>query len=544
MRRLLLLTVVLVAFVGFLAPPVMAQAPAPKVTITGMIDQIGTYTRNMSQYDNNYNRAGDVQSYGRTRGRFDIIGEVGKAKGVLGLELDMYYGQTGSFDNNIQGDATSAGFGASGGFGLNNDTRTVIKIKWLYTEFPLPVPLDNTVRLGAQAFGTLANDKLAVYANGDFPGVALTLNFTPAAKLNLTYVQVEESLTGARDGFVRGEDWASIVSFGFSPFKGLDIKPMYSFFQAHGPTSFSARQGRGGVDTVTAFTPAFFGRGATGPDEDRHTAGIDARFTAGPFTFQPTVLYQWGFRHAVIAQPTGVPSGFSVAPYGRLGSVPRSDISAWLVDLRAGVNIGPLSVGFLGMYTSGNKAKDNPFRGTTRYYQPLDTDTSYLADWGTQIFSLGIDYFNILYARVFGLSPGVAIGYDKYGRMGGGAKVAYAITPAFTLGAGATAFWTAEKVDTDSALIPSAGLLPSFAGGRPEGDSRYLGTEVNLAATYRFAPGLAFDVAGGYLFAGDALGHAVTTGCCNGVGGGLFGRGGKDGVDNVIIGTARVRYSF
>jgi len=276
MRRLLVLAVTLVAVLGILAPPVMAQAPAPKVTITGFIDQIGTYTRNMSHYDFDYSRANDVQSYGRTRGRFDVIGEVGKAKAVLGIELDMYYGQTGSADNNIQGNATSAGFGASGGFDLNTDSRTIFELKWLYTEFPLPIPLPTTVRLGAQPFSTLATDKLAVYANGDFPGVAMIFDITPAAKLNLTYVQVEESLTGGRDNFVRGEDWAVIASFGFSPFKGLDIKPMYSFFEAKGPTSGSARQGRGGVDTATSFpttrprtvTPSASMRGSR-PDRSR-----------------------------------------------------------------------------------------------------------------------------------------------------------------------------------------------------------------------------------------------------------------------------------
>src|SRR5439155_1424109 len=97
-----------------------------------------------SRYDFDCGRANDVQSYGRTRGRFDVIGEVGKAKAVLGIELDMYYGQTGSADNNIQGNATSAGFGASGGFDLNTDSRTIFELKWLYTEFPLPIPLPTT----------------------------------------------------------------------------------------------------------------------------------------------------------------------------------------------------------------------------------------------------------------------------------------------------------------------------------------------------------------------------------------------------------------
>src|SRR3989454_1138842 len=221
MRRLLVFAVTLVAVLGILAPPVMAQAPAPKVMITGFIDELGTYTKNMSQYDFDYNRASDTAAYGRTRGRFDIIGEVGKAKAVFGFELDMYYGQTGSNDNNIQGNATSGGSGASGGFDLNTDSRTIMELKWLYTEFPLPIPLPTTARLGAQPFSTLATDKLAVYANGDFPGVALIFDITPAAKLNLTYVQVEESLTGGREGFTRGEDWALIASFGFSPFKGL-----------------------------------------------------------------------------------------------------------------------------------------------------------------------------------------------------------------------------------------------------------------------------------------------------------------------------------
>jgi len=123
---------------------------------------------------------------------------------------------------------------------MNTDTIGMVEIKWLYTEFPLPIPLPNTLRLGAQPFGTVATDKLALYANGDFPGVVANLEFAPGATLNLAYVQLEEQLTGFKDGWVRGEDWAVIASFGFSPFKGLDVKPMYSFFQAQGATSGTA----------------------------------------------------------------------------------------------------------------------------------------------------------------------------------------------------------------------------------------------------------------------------------------------------------------
>jgi hypothetical protein len=522
----------------------------------------------MSQYDMNYNRSNDHYAYGRTRGRFDIIGEVGKAKAVLGIELDATYGQTGNQEiqhttvSSLTGGGLPGGrqcFGCDTGFNLNTDALGMVEIKWLYTEFPMPIPLPNTLRLGAQPFGTLATDKLALYANGDFPGVAVNLDFSPAARLNLAYVQVEEQLTGVRDGWMRGEDWAIIASFGWSPFKGLTVKPMYSFFNATGPTSTNARQGRAGLSTGagpgTPFTkPAALNGGLiqngqnngdpTGIVENRHTVGLDATFTAGPFSVQPSVLYQFGRRGNYI----------TLAPYGVVGRLAHADMSAWLVDVRGAFNVGPLTVAGLVMWTSGDNAKSNPFK-TVGYFQPLDTDTSYLADWGTQILSLGIDYFNILFAQPTGLNPGVAIGYDKYGRLEFGGKVSYAVTPAWTVGAGVTAAFTDTKVNTDSNLAAATGLTPLFsAHPRPEGDSRYLGTEINLSTTWRFAPGLAWDIAGGYLFSGDALSHATTTvglpGGTNPATGvsttqGLLdgGRGGKHPSD-VIIATTRVRFSF
>jgi hypothetical protein len=598
MRRLLILAVALVAVLGLVAPA-MAQVPAPKVTISGLIDQIGTYSKNMSQYDSNYNRATDDAAYGRTRGRFDVIGELGKAKTVMGIEVDSYWGQTGGADNNLQGCATnttsggfacaSQGFGATSAFDLNTDTQGSVEMKWLYTEFPLPlIPIDSTMRLGAQPFGTLATNKLAVYANGDFPGVALVLRPAPAATINLAYVQVEENLTGKRDFLPlsvgptlsptgrctvagdattsvtgatapgcapqsRGEDWAFIASFEFSPFKGLSIKPMYSYFNAVGLTSGNSRQGRGGVSIAAGgpFAPigAGFGGftatsnipvdgGGTGVIENRHTLGVDASFTSGPFSLQPTVLYQFGDRDNYINLPQ----------YGLIGTKANADISAWLVDVRAGFNVGPLALAGMVMWTSGDSAKSNPFKSIS-YFQPLDTDTSYSADWGTQIFSLGVDYFNILYANAatLGLNPGVAIGYDKYGRIQLGAKASYAVTPAFTVGTALTANWTDKAVDTDSVLGANSGLLPSQVDRRtgvtkrPEGDSDYLGTEFNLSATYRFAPGLSLDIAGGYLFAGNALGHRLQGAAYSAAAPPVV----KDiGVSDVVIGTARVRYSF
>src|SRR5215471_18120164 len=98
MRRFFVLALTALALVGVVATDALAQAPTPTFKISGLIDQVGTYASNMSGFDNSLARNQDRQFYGRTRGRFDFIGEVGKAKGVLGIELDHYWGQTGLGD--------------------------------------------------------------------------------------------------------------------------------------------------------------------------------------------------------------------------------------------------------------------------------------------------------------------------------------------------------------------------------------------------------------------------------------------------------------
>jgi hypothetical protein len=581
MRRYWVVALAVLTLLGVLSPPAFSQAPAPKVTISGLVDNLGTVARNLSTYDFNYNRNTDAQMYGRTRGRFDIIGEVGKAKAVLGLEIDSYWGQTGFSDSNaagcVAGTTTSAvtcgavGSGSESSFDLNTDTQANIQVKWLYTELPVPlIPWATTMTVGAMPFGSAATYKLAAYANGDFAGVKLVSTVTPNLKLLFTFVAVEENLTGKRDfaGVAgaavagsnqpqhRGDDFALIFSAEHTPMKGLDVKPMYSYFYANGVTSANSRQGRGGqiIASSTAASSPFApnilaGVGTvggsdgvgTGVSENRHTVGVDARWRSGPWSLDPTFLYQFGDRDAWLL-------GGQSAPYGTALTKRDADISAWLVDLRGGYQTGPWTFQGLFVWSSGNRAQDNPYNDVN-YFQPLTTDTSYQGDWGTQIYSLGIDYYQILYggAAQAGLNPGVAIGYDKYGRMQGGLKAAYAWTPALSTGLGVTSIWTDKSVDTDGFLVANGGIQPNWTcrttgnSCRPEGDSDYLGTELNASLTWRFAPGLAFDWAIGYLFAGNGLGHRFV--------GAQYGAAApptpKDiGVSDVITSTARVRYTF
>ena len=111
MRRFLVFTVVAVALFGVLAPPVMAQAPAPKVTITGLFDQVTATGNNF--YDGNYARTSDREWYARTRFRPDFAFEVGRTKAVLGLEIDLGYGQAAATDVGVDVQ-TAAGSKSSG----------------------------------------------------------------------------------------------------------------------------------------------------------------------------------------------------------------------------------------------------------------------------------------------------------------------------------------------------------------------------------------------------------------------------------------------
>jgi hypothetical protein len=498
-----------------------------------------TYARNTSNYDGDLAR-NDKVTYGRTRGRLDFIGEVGKAKGVVGIELDLAYGQTGSADNNVTTLPTAVQVcsGCSGSFDINTDVRTMFELKWLYTEFELPlIPVPTVVRIGAQPFGGAASYKLAAYANGDYAGLNMVTTITPNVKLNFTYVQAEEALVGREGGFgipasqLRGDDFAIIISPEITPIKGLDLKPMYSYFYASGTTNIGSRQGRGGVNTSTAFTNAD-GTWKGGINEDRHTVGLDGRLRMGPFSLDPTIMYQFGHRDVVVPTALAGPSGKAA------GSIARADISAWLFDVRAGFQIGPLLIEGLYMFTSGNKARDTTLNNVY-YFQPLVTDTGYLADWGTQLSSLGLDYFSALNeGAVAGAYPGVSIGWDKYGRHQIGAKASYFLTPNLSASAGVSVHLTHRAIDTDAltqntaGAVAGGGLLPAFATGKQDGDTNYMGTEVHGVISWRFAPGLSWDNGMGYMIAGDGM-NAYT-------GSSGLGKNAKD----AFIGTSRVRFTF
>ncbi len=538
-RTSLAVLMIALALVALAAPMAYAQAPAPKVTINGLIDNVTSYSQNISNYNGGLFNRKDSMWWARSRGRFDIIGEVGKAKGVLGLEIDSVWGQTGSTDTNQAGTATGrTGFGTTSSWDLNTDSQGVIEVKWLYVEFPVPlIPVPTTARLGAQSFGAAASYKLAAYATGDFAGINIVSQITPNFKFVGTYIQVEESLVGTDTKDIpptavpagilstqnRGDDFAFIIAPEITPFKGLDIKPMFSMFYAQGTTNGSARAGRGGLNTTTAYSPTGDVRG--GINEYRYTVGLDSRLRMGPFSLDPTIMYQFGNK-AVVAPAAFVTSG-SVT-----GRKYYPDLNALLVDVRGGFQLGPLLLEALAAYSTGNTARNNTL-GTVRYYQPLTTDTGYQADWGSSMTALGIDYLNAWNEAAGRIAyPGNQIGWDKYGRIQFGAKATYAITPALSVMGGANVHWSAEKMDRNGTTVAGAGITPVWTGPAPRDGKRYVGTELMALITWRFAPGLVWDNQFGYMFMGPAL---------DGVTDPTFG--GRNTNEPFML-TSRVRFTF
>jgi hypothetical protein len=535
-----------------LAPQVFAQAPAPKVTITGTFDQITATGKNW--YDGNFARNGDREWYARTRFRPDFVFEVGRTKAVLGLEIDLTYGQTGPQNSYGAGkamtvpgatgtsgsDYVGARPGTTADMGLNNDVTGVIEIKWIYTEFDLTgkdslmpfIPVQTVARAGGQPFATLSNWKTAAYTSGDFAGVSAITTWAPNLKTNFAYVMIEEELaTLNRSGSIavmgtgikptRGEDFALIVSSDYTPMKGLDLKPMYSYVFAQGLTSSQTRRNvvnrmsaggtiAGAAAYASGTAPSVLGAAGNGYSagdptlhENRHTFGLDAVWNWGPFGLQPTIYYQVGSRDTQCLCPDTATGGAFITQRSTAAA------SAWLVDIIASYQTGPFLLEVRPIYSTGNSARDNLAK-RVRYFEVLDADTSYYYDWA-QIWALGIDYFSGLGGVNNGMSTNV--GYDRYGRAQLGVRATYNVTPALAFRTIVSPTWTAEAVDTKTNSVGGARTIV-YDKSFTKGDSNYLGTEWDLGLTWRFAPNTAFDLVGGWLFAGSAL---DTTELLNGV---------------------------
>lgn len=508
MRRYWVLALAVLTLLAGLAPPAFAQAPTPKVTITGLLDFVTQWDSNL-QDGNTTNR--ETEWWSRQRFRPTIKGEVGKVNVVWGPEIDLANGNT-----------PRAHGGTSGGFDLDTDVPAVIETKWLYLEFPLTgpgsvlpfIPFPTTARGGGQPFKDHDFKPGILASIGDFGGLNLVTTFAPEIRNIFTFAQIEEGNSGREGGFTSNRDsWAIIDSLEVTPWKGFTVKPTVSYAEFAG-----ANQGTASLGT----TPRG-GFNVGGNRLWRATVGGDAEWKSGPWVLEPTFHYQFGEQDL----PTGT----------RLATGKQDvDIRAWIVDVIGGWRSGPLKLEARFSYTSGNKADEcvQAIAGVCggasdiNYYEPIDPGFAYYALW-TEIWTGVVEYLN---AGPAGASRGRerSIGFDKYGLIAGGVKATYSLTPAFSVFGIVQPSWTAEKVDTNGAVTAN-GITPRDA----RGDERYLGTEVDVGFSWSFAPRVTLAVVYAHLFVGEALNQCIpaSASCAR-------PRDAKD-VDSV---AARVRFTF
>src|SRR5262249_20631627 len=149
----------------------------------------------------------------------------------------------------------------------------------------------------------------------------------------------------------------------------------------------------------------------------------------------PTIAFQWGGYDTQALRNDGT-----------AGKV-RGDASAWLFDVIGSYQLGPLLLEVRGIYSTGNKARDN-LSLSKRYYEPLDTDTGIWSGWGQILTLSSVDFVSGGGGMTTGMSTNV--GYDRYGRGEFGFRATYSFTPSLAAYGIVTPAWTAEKVDTDT----------------------------------------------------------------------------------------------
>lgn len=574
MRRIVVVATAVVALLGAFSPPVWAQAPAPKVTINGLIDTVTIAGTNV--IDGNFARR-DETWHARNRGVFTVTGEVGKAKGVLALEIDLGWGQVGSNESVVSNSgqtisSSTSAFGSQqqafqqGAFDLGNDVGGVIEIKNMYVEFPVPwIPFATVLRLGGQPFQTTL--KPSTVATTDYGGVWLSSTINPWLKFNFTFAQLEERSVGIRitNNFFRGDDWFIMPSIDIEPMKGVKIRPFWGYYEISGNSQALSRcrvecaglPNNGTMASVNQFTGAVtattgLGNYLNGGIERRNYWGLDAQTNFGPFYFDPTVIYESS--NVPLSYVASRPTIVAGLLQGGIENRTVQHIRSWLVDVRGGWRSGPLLLEGMVVYTPGDDAQHDSFH-SSKVYHAVSTDNAAYAGWQDILGNGSVDYFT---GTAHGMSE--SHGFGRYGLIRVGGRASYALTPAFTLIGRWVSAWTDTKVDTDAPVGTTPTPQTSFATGsygatpcagpgkqtpanggvclpgqNNRGEERYIGTEFNLGFSYNFAPGLTLDLSGAYLFAG----HAWDTTSVNDQG--VLTK--NDATNSKMV-AARVRYQF
>jgi hypothetical protein len=404
----------------------------------------------------------------RFRVKFDFGSE--NVKAVWFLESDMFFGD--SAGGMAPGAAARNVGGALGGDKVQTETKNV------YVWFKVPdTSLDFTVGLQSQS------DAYAgfIYGGADMAGIFTTGKYEPVtwklgwAKLyeNATQRTDDRTLYVAETKFAPAKD--IFLGLNFYYLKDDSDKAADHPNVANAPPLVAFRH------KLTVYMP-----------------GVSASFKAGPATISGFGMYQFGEVEAT------------------LPGNPDLDINAYLVDLRADLNLGPGKFFIEGLYTSGGD-RTTP---SDDYEAPITLATNEASPGGNSAYSRA--NMHILMSSpdtigvsqcLLGCSGGVASSDP-----GNGGRGMWIVAAGFGM-----KLTPKLKGEINAGYLAATEMLNSDNNNRDE----EMGTEFNARLDYNLAKGLDVGVIGAYALIGDFFNNAA-----------------GQTPEDVWMGVARVNYAF
>jgi hypothetical protein len=222
---------------------------------------------------------------------------------------------------------------------------------------------------------------------------------------------------------------------------------------------------------------------------------FDARYRLGNLRIEPTFIYLFGDR--------------------KFTDGSEIDFAAFGTQLSLQYTTGPWSFQLKGVYATGNKATDDinntqapgSRREDVERFFPLSPNAFHrfgenFEILGRQITSFRPDFLN--------RTPGGEAGFDRFGLIHVGLRPQYKLTDRLTLEGAVGAFWTAENTACLAVLRQASTTDPrGFTCTNPlsdfTGNSKHLGTEVDVGTIFTIMPGLTWQTRFGWAFLGYAF---------------------------------------
>lgn len=450
MRKGLIVLLAAVLVAAFALPAMAEHEASGFIRTKGWVSNFaaggaGTFTPTSSDPNTN--------SYVETRARILYKAGTENAKFIYYAEFDQNWGDS----------AYTTGRGTGGG--LEADT-TNLETKNIYVWFKVP-DTSFDFKVGVQN----QNDSYAgvFFGVADMAGVFTTFKYEPVS-FRLGWAKFWENATGVAD------DIDLYVAEGkFAPMPDVKLGLNFYFLLdkgagTKGPTTGPATAGG---DPIAGFG----GRGAFGTVVPAEIVGYDT-----------LRIYMPGFDVAFKAGPVAL-SGFFFYQFGEAEfttGTPDVDVSAFAVDLRADMNLGPGKFFIEGLYVSGD---DDP---ADNDYESITTASNYnLA--GSFYYRTDMQ---ILLPNGDDINTSPALAYDM---ANGGAGVIH-------VGAG----YSQKFSDKVSGKVGVGYLAAAEKRARDQGGAANfanqsdMATEVNANVNYNISKGLDFGLYGAYAFLGDA----------------------------------------